>query len=400
MNLQPKLFFFLCLTATALAGNGQLSGADSASRLPINTTLEIPPYLQSLSEQSVAIHWRTTQPSYGWVEYGETQALGLKGDTTVFGLKTANVKEQRVMLTGLRPGTTYYYRVCFKPIQSFGPYKVEFGTEEQTPITRLKTLPAANHPVIAVIYNDLHNNRETFRLLRRAIGEAPFDFTIFNGDCLADPQQQGNVLSTLADFTVNADAATWPAFFVRGNHETRGAFARELPQHFSWPGDKPYYAFSAGPVRFLVLDCGEDKDDTHPAYSGLGDFESFRRTETEWLKKELQSRAFRKATWRVLVHHIPLYPEANGETAFQPCLGLWGKLLTKAHIDLAINAHTHDRAFHPANTVGAPYPIAVGGGPNAKAASVMILEADSKRLKLQMLDSEGVAAFPTFEKKR
>lgn len=400
MHLQPKLFFFLYLIALAPPGNGPLLGADASNHPSADTTLEIPPYIQPLSDQSIAIHWQSAQPAYGWVEYGETQALGLRTDASVFGLKSANTKEQRVVLSELRPGTTYYYRVCYKPIKSFGPYKVEFDTEERTPITKLKTLPAANHPVIAVIYNDLHNNRETFRLLRKAIGEEPFDFTIFNGDCLADPQQPGNVLSTLADFTVNADAATRPAFFVRGNHETRGAFARELPQHFSWPGDKPYYAFSAGPVRFLVLDCGEDKDDTNPAYSGLGDFESFRRIETEWLKKELQSRAFRKATWRVLVHHIPLYPEAKGETAFQPCLRLWGKLLTKAHIDLAINAHTHNRVFHPANTVGAPYPIAVGGAPTAKAASVMFLEADSKRLKLQMRDSEGVAVFPAFEKKR
>lgn len=400
MHLQPKLSFFLCLIATALAGNGQLLGADSTNRSPANTTLEIPPYLQALSGQSVAIHWQTTQPAYGWVEYGETQALGLKRDTTVFGLKTANTKEQRVVLTDLRPGTTYYYRVCFKPIQSFAPYKVEFGTQERTPITRLRTLPPANQPVIAAIYNDLHNNTETLQLLRKAVGEKPFDLTIFNGDCLADPQQPEKVLSTLADFTTNADAATRPAFFVRGNHETRGAFARELLHHFSWPGDRPYYAFSAGPVRFLVLDCGEDKDDTDPAYSGLGDFQSFRQIETEWLKQELRSRDFRKATWRVLVHHIPLYPESNRENSYQPCLKLWGKLLAKAHIDLTINAHTHNRVFHPANTVGAPYPIAVGGGPAAQGATVMLLEADRKQLKLQMLDSESVSAFPAFEKKR
>jgi hypothetical protein len=68
------------------------------------------PYLQSLSSTSMAVLWQTCEPTYGWVEFGPTPALGAKQDSSVFGLRTANVTEHRVVLDGLRPGTNYWYR--------------------------------------------------------------------------------------------------------------------------------------------------------------------------------------------------------------------------------------------------------------------------------------------------
>jgi hypothetical protein len=254
--------------------------------------------------------------------------------------------------------------------------------------------------VTAVIYNDLHNGAETFHSLRRVVGDIAFDFSLFNGDSLADPGVEKQVLTTFATFTAGAQAGRRPAFFLRGNHETRGAFARALPRLFAWPGDKPYFAISAGPVRWVVLDCGEDKPDDHSAYSGLVDFQTFRREETEWLKRELASSEFRGAGWRVLVHHIPIYSGRERGGYSQPCQELWGKLLESVPVDLAINGHTHSAAFHAASSVGNPYPVAVGGGPKVPGATVMILEADTNHLKLRMLNTEGREVFPTFEKHR
>ena len=64
--------------------------------------------------------------------------------------------------------------------------------------------------------------------------------------------------------------------YVRGNHETRGRFARSLHDYIATPNGKFYYSFDAGPVHFVVLDTGEDKEDSHPAYSGLTDFTGYR----------------------------------------------------------------------------------------------------------------------------
>ena len=63
---------------------------------------------------------------------------------------------------------------------------------------------------------------------------------------------------------------------------------------------------------------------------------------------------------------------------------------------LALNTHTHRRAFHPAGSLGNPYPIVVGGGPEIDGSTVMVIEADSEKLSLRLLDSEGMEVFSEF----
>ena len=64
------------------------------------------------------------------------------------------------------------------------------------------------------------------------------------------------------DTATNMFAGEVPAFFARGNHETRGAFSVNFPEYFPTNSGKLYYAFRQGPVYFIVLDCGEDKPDS------------------------------------------------------------------------------------------------------------------------------------------
>ena len=362
--------------------------------------LTVAPYLQVLSPESIALLWQTDQPAYGWVDYGETKALGLKQDAVVNGLRRANVTEHRVVLTGLRPGTTYWYRVVYKPILFFAAYKVEFGPERSLELRSFQTLPTPQQPVSAVIFNDLHNNLETFRQLRQTLGDTPFDFTLFNGDCFADPSTEKTSRAILSALTQGVQADSHPAFFLRGNHETRGAFARDLPRFFAWPADKPYFAFTAGPVRWVVIDCGEDKPDNHAEYFGLVDFTSFRNEETAWLKQELASRSFRQARWHVVVHHLPIYARPEQGRPPEPYQVLWDRLLAKARIDLEITAHTHHAAFFPAKSIGKPYPTVVGGNPDPTGATVLVLEADRRQLKLRTLNAESRDVFPAFIKRK
>ncbi|MBP8260333.1 MAG: hypothetical protein KA118_11780, partial [Verrucomicrobia bacterium] len=65
--------------AMIVAGMVALSGQPSqpaAVEEPTDRTLPVPPYLQALSPRTMAILWETDSPAYGWIEYGETAALG------------------------------------------------------------------------------------------------------------------------------------------------------------------------------------------------------------------------------------------------------------------------------------------------------------------------------------
>jgi hypothetical protein len=391
----------ICLFALlAVVGHLAAAGDSVPAVIADRGLVTVAPYLQVVAPDAIAVRWQTRDRAFGWLEFGERGAAGRAVYANEDGLRRANLFEHRVVLTGLKPATTYWYRTVSKPIVSFAPYKVVYGEEERLAPVEFRLPPDARQPVTALVFNDLHNDVTTFAGLRRAAGETGWDFSIFNGDCIADPGTVAMAQEPLRAFTEGVVAGARPAIFLRGNHETRGAFARELPRWFDWPGGRPYFAFSAGPVRWVFLDCGEDKPDDTAVYAGLVDFEAFRKEQTEWLKREVRSPEFRRAAWRILVHHIPIHPSQPKGGFSQPCRDLWSPVLAKARIDLAISGHTHQRAFHPAGTIGNPYPVVIGGGPKLKDATVMRLTADPRRLSLRVLDPAGQDVFPPFERRR
>lgn len=70
--------------------------------------------------------------------------------------------------------------------------------------------------------------------------------------------------------------------YVRGNHETRGAYAKDLPVALGI--EQFYYTTDIGPYSFIVLDSGEDKDDSHIEYGGMTDYNTYRADMIDWLK--------------------------------------------------------------------------------------------------------------------
>ena len=61
-------------------------------------------------------------------------------------------------------------------------------------------------------------------------------------------------------------------------------------------GDKTYGSFSWGDTRFVILDCGEDKDDNTPVYYGFNDFSGLRKDQTNFLIEETISPEFKLAS--------------------------------------------------------------------------------------------------------
>jgi 3',5'-cyclic AMP phosphodiesterase CpdA len=183
-------------------------------------------------------------------------------------------------------------------------------------------------------------------------------------------------------------AARKPVVYLRGNHEIRGAYSRQWPSLVDNPGGKQYFAMDCGPVHFVFLDCGEDKLDSHWAYSGLNDFEGFHREQAEWLKQEIETPAFKNAPYRVLVHHIPIYGLAA--KYYNPWKALWGPILNRAGFDLSIHGHTHKVAIHPPKSAGNhTYPVIIGGGNKEKNGSVTRLEATKNSLAVTLLNASG-----------
>ena len=102
------------------------------------------------------------------------------------------------------------------------------------------------------------------------------------GDAAAGMDFEEEAAEFIVKFGGELTGGTKPAVFVRGNHDTRGAFAADLPAYLGL--ESLYYTVSINGVSFIVLDSGEDKEDRHIEYGGMDDYAKQRGEELEWLQ--------------------------------------------------------------------------------------------------------------------
>ena len=354
-------------------------------RMAINpsTMFRTKPYLQNPVNHGITIVWETTLPAYSWVEYG-TDTLNLKRERLIIdGQAEFNESIHKIRLEGLTSGQTYYYRVCSQEILQYKAYSKKFGHIAKSDFYSFTMPDAETDSFTALIFNDLHQRTALFETLLKQVEKLNYDFVVFNGDCIDDPANHDQATRFISLLTEGVHGDRTPTLFIRGNHEIRNAYSIGLRKHFDYVGGKTYGAFNWGDTRIVMLDCGEDKTDDHREYSGLNDFTQLRNEQVSFLEQELNSKVFKKADKRILIHHIPLYGCKN------LCWDLWEPLLKKAPFHVAINAHTHQFAHHPKGSLKNNFPVVIGGGNRMENATVMILEKKKGELRIKVLDAKG-----------
>ncbi|WP_336617697.1 endonuclease/exonuclease/phosphatase family protein [Bacteroides acidifaciens] len=350
-----------------------------------NKIFRTKPYLQNPVGNGITVMWETTVPAYCWVEYGTDTTQLKRARTIVDGQVVCNNYLHKIRIDGLQPGQKYYYRVCSQEMLLYQAYKKVFGNTAQSSFSEF-TLPTTDtDSFTAVVFNDLHQHTQTFRALCKQIQNVDYDFVVFNGDCVDDPVDHNQATTFISELTEGVHGNRIPTFFMRGNHEIRNAYSIGLRDHYDYVGDKTYGSFNWGDTRIVMLDCGEDKLDSHWVYYGLNDFTQLRNEQVDFLKKELSAKEFKKAKKRILIHHIPLY----GNDGVNLCADLWTNLLEKAPFNVSLNAHTHKYAFHPKGELGNNYPVVIGGGYKMDSATVMILEKKKDKLRIKVLNVKG-----------
>ena len=343
------------------------------------------PYLQNPTGNGITVMWETTVPAYCWVEYGTDTTQLKRARTIVDGQVVCNNKLHKIRINDLQPGQKYYYRVYSQEILLYQAYKKVFGNTARSSFSEF-TLPAMDaDSFTAVVFNDLHQHTQTFRALCKQIQAIDYDFVVFNGDCVDDPVNHEQATTFISELTEGIHGDRIPTFFMRGNHEIRNAYSIGLRDHYDYIGNKTYGSFNWGDTRIVLLDCGEDKPDSHWVYYDLNDFTQLRNEQVDFLKKELSAKEFKKAKKRILIHHIPLY----GNSEKNLCADLWTKLLEKAPFNISLNGHTHQYAYHPKGELGNNYPVIIGGGYKMDSATVMIVEKKKDDLKIKVLNVKG-----------
>ena len=362
--------------------------ADVRLKTEKNKIFRSPVYLQNPATDGMTVMWHTSVPCHSWVEYGADSLNMQRAQTWIEGEAVAYNTINRIILTGLKPGTRYYYRVYSREITLYQPYKKEFGETAIGKIAGFTTFDNKNTDFTAIIFNDIHDIYPLFDKLYQHVKDIPYDIVFFNGDCIADVQTEDIAIRTISHYSRGIGAEKVPSVYLRGNHETRGAYSP-----FLWNllgkggGEHSYGAFNIGDTRFVLLDCGEDKPDDFWVYYGLNDFTQFRKEQAVFLEKEIASKEFKSATKRVLIHHIPVY--GMGGMEYVPCRDEWGSILAKAPFDICLNGHVHRFSHITKGADENNFPVVIGGGNNAQSATVSILSKQGKQMTLTVLNAEG-----------
>jgi acid phosphatase type 7 len=346
------------------------------------------PYLQQPAADSIRVRWITNRKAFSWLEFGEGSAPDRKAQQSSQGFVHANNRINEVILQGLKPGTTYKYRIASKDIIDFHPYNLKYGETIYSDIYQFTTSHKSPAEVSWLVMNDIHDRPYSIPHLMKLNGEDPYDFVFFNGDMFDYQTDEQQLIDHMIKPCTDAFASQVPFYFVRGNHETRGKFARELGDYFSNPNQKYYGSYEWGPVHAIVLDTGEDKADDHPVYGGIVDFDAYREEQLPWLEKEMQKPAFKKAKFRVVMMHIPHYYSGEGHGTLH-CRKLFAPLFNKYKIDLFLAGHTHKYGVFQPKAGEHDYPIVIGGGPREGNRTLIKIKADQKNLKLTMLRDDG-----------
>lgn len=360
---------------------------DIRLKTPAEKLMRSIPYLQNPGTNEMTVMWLTNVPCRSWVEYGTDPTKLKRARSFLEGEMVANNKINRIQLSGLTPGTKYYYRVVSQEILRYSSYYKEFGDTVMSELKSFTTWSDTMKNFRVIVYNDIHSNMTMFNKLHSLVESKPYDLVIFNGDCFDDVEVENDIVSRIVGYSKKIKSDEVPSIFIRGNHETRGEYSQHLWDYLGRMGDRSYSAFSLGSTRFVLLDCGEDKPDSHWVYYDMNDFTQHRVEQAHFLKEELKSKTFKKADKRVLIHHIPIFGENLDE--YKPCTELWSPILAKAPFNVSLNAHTHRFEIIEKGKDGNNFPVIIGGGNNEKSGTVMVLERNDNILTLEVLNVNG-----------
>ena len=179
------------------------------------------------------------------------------------------------------------YTVVYKKMIDRRPY---FPLSEPERRLTVPFRPVPTEGDIRIVHiSDAHNLVAEPVAAGQAFPGGP-DLLILNGDI---PNHSGCVenFNAICEIASGITEGRCPVVFARGNHDTRGICAEDMPHYIPTVRGQTYYTFRVGCVWGLVLDCGEDKRDTNEEYGGTICFHDFRVQQTDFIRNVIADAA-------------------------------------------------------------------------------------------------------------
>ncbi len=155
--------------------------------------------------------------------------------------------------------------------------------------------------------SDTHGNFDMSSKAGEYFGEN-LHLLILNGDI---PNHSGEIenFDLIFQLCEHLTHGEIPCVFSRGNHDTRGFYAENIAEYTPTENGHSYFSFRLGRIWGVVVDCGEDKDDSNEEYGNTVSCHQFRLEENEYLENLIKASDTEYnaegVDYRFVVSHVP-----------------------------------------------------------------------------------------------
>ncbi len=335
MSLLKKLLKIIILLALAYAV-GRFVVVFKDSRLTGNRA----PYIQTVTSNSVVIHWLTETSQLGVVRFGEEDEP-LSNSQSELSASTNHI----IKLTNLKAGTLYYYQVGDGQINGVAEKNWFYTQPDKTIATRVWVMGDSGQPgktqnqVRDAAFNWMQENPFPEERAAKKNTHSLIDVWLALGDNAyssgTNQQYQAGLFNPYKKILGNT--ALWSAY---GNHDDRRwAYFRifDFPEKAEAGGiasnTENYYSFNYSNIHFVMLDSqASDR-------SKNGDM-------ANWLKRDL---AQNNKTWVVAAFHHPPYTKGSHDSddtydsrgRMQQMRENILPVLEAGGVDLVLTGHSH-----------------------------------------------------------
>ncbi len=282
------------------------------------------PWLRQVDCRSATIMWETDSAADSRVDYGTTQP----GES--FVLDPALVTRHRVVLTALKPGTTYAYAASSGRAVSRSD--------------SFTTAPAGAPGFRFAIYGDSRSDPAVHAQVARNILDSAPALVFHTGD-LVGRGTDYSLWQTEFFEPARELLMSVPVVPVPGNHEYSGTEPSWFYYFFDRPLGRSWWSLTYQTVRFIGLDTSVDYTPGSPQHT--------------WLLQEFAAPQYGSATWHIVIFHHPAF----SATAHGDDPGVRKHLVplfeqNKVDVVFQGHSHTYERYQHH----GICYIVTAGGG--------------------------------------
>lgn len=197
-----------------------------------------------------------------------------------------------------------------------------------------------------------------------------YDGIIMLGDAVPGAMFEDEIVKYIVEFGGTLSKGEKPVIYVRGNHETRGPEASKLSGYLGLSSF--YYTVGYGDYEFVVLDSGEDKEDSHPEYGGMVCYGDYRKNMVDWLETvEVGDKAIALSHSSDICFEEDLHARAYSE-------------LKKLGINQIVSGHTHTMDFFEQEGMN----VYLDG--NYSVATLLTLQKDCYTIEAYSIDGEKI----------